>query len=422
MSHEYADDVLDERLTNEEYKIWKKNTPFLYDLMYACALDWPSLTIQFQPTVTDYEGKAYRDHYLLLGTQCETEPNFLINARLRLPRCEYIPDPQSQDYGSFKGPEERLNVDYQKIPHDGEVNRARSMPQNEKIVATRGPKAEVNIFDLDRQPKIPNPDGVSSPEMRLEGHTKEGYGIAWNVAKEGLLASGGEDGVVCVWNVSSGQSAPLVRFPDAYPRLVDDVAWSPHHGDILASVGDNGNLCFWDMRKATQQTTIAAHSAEATCVAFNPFEDFLICTASVDKTVALWDLRNMKTKMHVLQGHSDEVYQVHWSPHNSTVLGSSGADRRVMVWDLSRIGLPLTKEEALDGPPELLFVHGGHTCKVGDFSWCPFEPWVIGSVAGNNLLQVWQMAENIYAEPANPPPPAPAAATAPVGGPIPMQS
>ncbi len=26
---EYADEV-DERLTNEEYKIWKKNTPFLY--------------------------------------------------------------------------------------------------------------------------------------------------------------------------------------------------------------------------------------------------------------------------------------------------------------------------------------------------------------------------------------------------------
>jgi hypothetical protein len=28
-----------------------------------------------------------------------------------------------------------------------------------------------------------------------------------------------------------------------------------------------------------------------------------------------------------------------------------------------------------DGPPELLFVHGGHTAKVSDFSWNPNDPW-----------------------------------------------
>ena len=31
-----------------------------------------------------------------------------------------------------------------------------------------------------------------------------------------------------------------------------------------------------------------------------------------------------------------------------------------MIWDLSRFDLPQTEEEKQDGPPELLFVHGGH--------------------------------------------------------------
>ena len=90
--------------------------------------------------------------------------------------------------------------------------------------------------------------------------------------------------------------------------------------------------------------------------------------------------------------------QVQWAPHNESVLASSGTDRRLTVWDLSRIGQAQTEDEASEGPPELLFVHGGHTAKISDFSWNPNEPWVALSVAEDNILQVWLMAENIYGE------------------------
>jgi len=39
-------DAVEERVINEEYKIWKKNTPFLYDLVITHALEWSSLTAQ----------------------------------------------------------------------------------------------------------------------------------------------------------------------------------------------------------------------------------------------------------------------------------------------------------------------------------------------------------------------------------------
>lgn len=39
----------EERIINEEYKIWKRNTPFLYDLVVTKALEWPSLTCQWLP-------------------------------------------------------------------------------------------------------------------------------------------------------------------------------------------------------------------------------------------------------------------------------------------------------------------------------------------------------------------------------------
>lgn len=64
------------------------------------------------------------------------------------------------------------------------------------------------------------------------------------------------------------------------------------------------------------------------------------------QTVALWDMRNLKAKLHSFEGHTDEIFQVcmhecypvtlqvQWSPQHETVLASSGSDRRLHVWDL----------------------------------------------------------------------------------------
>jgi histone-binding protein RBBP4 len=55
---------VEERVINEEYKIWKKNTPFLYDLVMTHALEWPSLTAQWLPDVNRWgslSGHLYRN-------------------------------------------------------------------------------------------------------------------------------------------------------------------------------------------------------------------------------------------------------------------------------------------------------------------------------------------------------------------------
>lgn len=50
-----------------------------------------------------------------------------------------------------------------------------------------------------------------------------------------------------------------------------------------------------------------AHSANINCLAFNPFNEFLLATGSSDTTVALWDMRNMAKPMHLLERHSSEA-------------------------------------------------------------------------------------------------------------------
>ena len=42
-----------------------------------------------------------------------------------------------------------------------------------------------------------------------------------------------------------------------------------------------------------------------------------------------------------------------------------------------------------------LFMHGGHTNRISDFSWNPNDPWVVCSAAEDNLIQVWKVASAI---------------------------
>ena len=48
------DEETENKIINEEYKTWKKNAPFLYDMILSTALDWPTLTTQWFPDNKEY--------------------------------------------------------------------------------------------------------------------------------------------------------------------------------------------------------------------------------------------------------------------------------------------------------------------------------------------------------------------------------
>jgi len=195
---------VDNKIINEEYKIWKKNAVFLYDIMYSRALEWPTLTTQWLPDVQAVPGKNFSTHRLIVGTHTSGEAqNYLQIAHINFPNkppanpADY--DPDREEIGGYGAAKERIDFTIpQKINHPGEVNKARYMPQNPDIIATMCNDGTALIFDRTKHPLQPRTNKIDA-QIELKGHQEEGYALDWNRHTEGQLATGSGDQTVRVW-------------------------------------------------------------------------------------------------------------------------------------------------------------------------------------------------------------------------------
>ncbi|KAH8922081.1 WD40 repeat-like protein [Atractiella rhizophila] len=444
---------------NEEYKVWKKNASSLYDFLVTHALEWPSLTVEWFPDVEI--GATTTSHRLLVGTNTSgQEPNYLQIYRLNMERSdadgaemgfeEY--DPEKQELSGTNSQPNKLRL-LQSIPHPTEVNRARYMPQNPDLIATKTAaldtlRADVLIYDRTKHPSQPPPEGLSGggigAQMRLKGHTREGYGLAWNAtsAGEGHLISGGEDATVVHWDIKNYKTSNAALGMDplgiykGHTGYVNDVGWHNSQPTVFGSAGDDGKFFIWDYRVPPDAAPLAPKHAlpqsnvPFTSLSFSPHTQhhFLVSTA---ESILLHDLRFLTSSQNFKSLHTftptdnvpmfkdataPAIQSVIWSPTEETVFASSGGDRRVRIWDCAKIGEEQTEEDKEDGPPELVFIHAGHIDVIGDICWCPgFDlptkgkekkknsadrsegRWTMASVDENNGLHVWQVGRPIWA-------------------------
>ncbi len=128
-------------------------------------------------------------HNLILGTHTSGgEPNYLMIYKVKVPSSDI------NEKEELKDSDNKVDVSI-KINHEGEVNRARHMPQTSNIIATKTVKGEIHIFDYHKHPSKPT-DSAVKPELRLTGHTEEGYGLCWSNLQKGYLISGSYDNKV----------------------------------------------------------------------------------------------------------------------------------------------------------------------------------------------------------------------------------
>lgn len=346
----------------------------MYRSVSETALLWPSLTVDWFPSSTDDDGVVTQQ--MVLGSYTSgTDQEYLAIATTR-----FLLSKDAKQVNTGVTVEKRID-------HNGEVNRARIMPQNTDIIATASACGDIYIF---KHPEFPDePSCEFKSTLTLKFHTENGYGLSWNPLEKGRLLTSSDDAKIGLWDIENLPDKVFDNFT-THTDIVNDVDWHRSNPALFGSVSDDKMLYLYDLRTQTRvAASVQAHDEAVNSLAFSPFSHCMLATVSEDQTVALWDSRNLTQKLHSLEGHADSVTTVNWHPQVDGVLASSGGDRRVIVWDITRIGEEQAPDDAEDGAPELLFMHGGHTSTINDFRWNPQHPWTIASVSDDNIVQVW---------------------------------
>ncbi|MFL5658698.1 MAG: WD40 repeat domain-containing protein, partial [Ktedonobacteraceae bacterium] len=166
-----------------------------------------------------------------------------------------------------------------------------------------------------------SPDGPSSSPYSLS--PRQGGGSR--------LASGGEDGSVCLWQASDG--ILLQRF-QGHRGVVMSVAWSPD-GTRLASGGrgrgGSGEVFVWEVTSGQRLQSWSEPSAIVYALAWSPTAAVLLSGGS-DGSMRWWDVQSGEC-VRVQEAHQGAVQSLRVSPDGST-LASCGDDGAINIWDL----------------------------------------------------------------------------------------
>ena len=178
---------------------------------------------------------------------------------------------------------------------------------------------------------------------------------------DGVLASGGTDQIVRLWQVERaptaavdhaakeqagsqriGETSQLPRLLRGHTRFICSLAFSPD-GQTLASGDADGTIRLWDRATGQLWQTLRDQQGSVRALAFAPTpallgqQEALLASAGADRVIRLWSVATEQRRearcQRQLIGHEDEIPTIAFDPHGQHLI-SGCADGSIRIWDV----------------------------------------------------------------------------------------
>ncbi|KXS21320.1 WD40 repeat-like protein [Gonapodya prolifera JEL478] len=279
------------------------------------------------------------------------------------------------------------------------------------------------------------------PNLQLEEVLKLDSGSAQPSRIAGILCDPGstttdtvvtlEDRCLQIWNIDLGSSSVrALRSLDANPHPTPDIpsyltagAWNPHAAEQIVSAC-GGEVAGWDLRIDRQAFHIGgAHSDTIRSIDCNPNRPHILVTASDDRSVRFWDVRNADAPIKEVSGHSHWIWAVAFNKSHDQLVLTSSSDCQVNLHNIISIssapfgeseessdddgadrgtdsgvkkgehastekGERDTSKKTKKPGDSLAATYDQHEESVYSVAWSPADPWIFGSLSHDGRVVV----------------------------------
>ncbi|KAL0755130.1 hypothetical protein Bca101_092798 [Brassica carinata] len=209
----------------------------------------------------------------------------------------------------------------------------------------------------------------------LSKHKGPVRALEFNVISPNQLASGDDDGTVCIWDLAdTSEPSHVLKGTGSYTQgEISSVSWNREFKHVLASTSYNGTTVIWDVNNKKVITGCSV-------LQWDPDNCNQIMIASDEDSspsVKLLDIRYPQSPVRTFAGHHRGVIAMEWCPSDSLYLLTCARDNRTICWN-TKTGqivaeLPTTNNSNFD-------VH-----------WSPKIPGVVSASSADGNISIYNL-------------------------------